>query len=287
MLQQKNKTMRKLQKMMFITAIAVTLIITACNKSDEKIDVNTETSDAKTDALAESVFDEVQEIAEQAYDIKYLGMKDTEADYSDHFGDCVTITLDTTVMPRVMTIDFGEVNCLCRDGKYRRGQIIVTFNGRYFQPGTVITHGFNNFYINDNHIEGLKTLTNNGFNDAGFLWFSIVVDGQITLIENGNVIDWSAIKTKTWIEGEGTSRRIDDVYLIEGSATSSNSNGSGFTRLITNPLRRELSCRWIVSGSVEITPANRPIRVLDYGDGNCDSLATVTVNGETIIIVLR
>ena len=277
-----NTTLKRL----LYPTMAIGILFASCNKS-ENTSSTKETTEASTDVLAETTFDEVQEIADQAYDLKYPGLKDIEARYNDHFGDCVTVTLDTTVMSRVMTIDFGEVNCLCRDGKYRRGQIIVTFNGRYFQPGTVITHGFNDFYVNDNHVEGLKTLTNNGHNDAGFMWFSIIVDGQITLIENGNVINWSADKTKTWIEGNGTPRRNDDVYLIEGSGTSSNSNGSGFTRLITNPLRRELSCRWIVSGTVEITPVNRPIRVLDYGDGSCDSLATVTVNGETITIILR
>jgi outer membrane murein-binding lipoprotein Lpp len=279
--------MKNLKKMMFATAIVAGLVFVGCNKSDEKNDTNIETSDARNDALAESVFDEVQEIADQAYAFKVVSFKSTAGDYDDHLSSCVTITLDTTVMPRILTIDFGEENCLCRDGKYRRGQIIVTFNGRYLQPGTVITHNFNNFYMNDNHIEGLKTLTNNGFNDAGFMWFSIVVNGQITLIENGNIISWSANKTKTWIEGGTTPRLRDDVYLLEGNATSSNSNGSGFTRIITTPLRRELSCRWFVSGTVEITPNNRPVRLLDYGDGNCDNLATVTINGETFNIILR
>lgn len=272
---------------MFATAIVAGLVFSGCNKSDEKNNTNIETSDADTDALAESVFDEVQEIADQAYTFKVVALKSAEGDFNDHLSACATITLDTTVLPRILTIDFGEENCLCRDGKYRRGQIIVTFNGRYFQPGTVITHSFNNFYVNDNHIEGLKTLTNHGYNDAGFLWFSIVVNGQITRIENGNVITWSANKTKTWIEGDTTPRFWDDVYLLEGNASSSNSNGSGFTRVITNPLRREMSCRWFVSGTVEITPNNRPVRLLDYGDGVCDNQATVTVNGETFNIILR
>ncbi|NOU47052.1 MAG: hypothetical protein HOO86_08325 [Bacteroidales bacterium] len=279
--------MNNLKKMMFATAIVAGLVFTGCNKSDEKNSTNIETPDADTDAMAESVFDEVQEIADQAYTFKVVALKSAEGDFNDHLSACVTITLDTTVMPRILTIDFGEENCLCRDGKYRRGQIIVTFNGRYFQPGTVITHSFNNFYVNDNHIEGLKTLTNNGYNDAGFLWFSIVVNGQITRIENGNVITWSANKTKTWIEGDLTPRFWDDVYLLEGNASSSNSNGSGFTRIITNPLRREMSCRWFVSGTVEITPNNRPVRLLDYGEGVCDNQATVTVNGETFNIILR
>jgi hypothetical protein len=280
-----NTTLKRL----LYPTMAIGILFASCNKS-ENTSSTKETTEASTDVLAETTFDEVQEMADLAYEMKTTVLKSINDDdnFGDHFGDCATISLDTTVMPRVLTIDFGTENCLCRDGKYRRGQIIVTFNGRYFMPGTVITHGFNDYYVNDNHVEGLKTLTNEGFNEDGFIWFSIVVNGQITLAENGNKITWSANKSRTWIEGMDTPRRHrDDVFLITGSATASNSNGSGFTRLITNPLRRELSCRWFVSGTIEITPVNRPFRVLDFGDGNCDSLATVTVNGETYTIILR
>lgn len=281
--------MKKTVKRLVYPAMVIALLFGSCNKSDQT-DNQKETTEATSDVLAETTFDEVQEMADLAYEMKTTVFKSVTSDenFGDHFGDCATITLDTTVMPRILTIDFGSENCLCRDGKYRRGQIIVTFNGRYFMPGTVITHGFNAYYVNDNHVEGLKTLTNEGINDNGFIWFSIVVNGQITLAENGNIIVWNANKTRTWIEGMDTPRRHrDDVFLIEGSASASNSNGSGFSRLITNPLRRELSCRWFVSGTIEITPVDRPVRILDFGDGNCDSLATVTVNGETFTIVLR
>jgi hypothetical protein len=50
----------------------------------------------------------------------------------------------------------------------------------------------------------------------------------------------------------------DDSYLVTGSGTALNSNGKSATMNITNPLRKELSCHWIVSGTVEITPQNRP-----------------------------
>jgi hypothetical protein len=75
--------------------------------------------------------------------------------------------------------------------------------------------------------------------------------------------------------------------LIEGVSSSSNSNGRSVTRVITNPLRRELSCHHFVSGTVEITPSERPQRILDYGDGTCDNIATITIGDRTITIRLR
>jgi len=257
----------------------------ACNKTETVSNDETETVETKSEAFAEAVFDEIQEISDQAWQRGASGLKAGFEDGS-RLGDCVTITIDTISVPRVMTIDFGEVNCLCDDGKYRRGQIIVTFTGRFRRPGAIITHTFQNFYVNDNHVQGTKIKTNLGFNADGFMQFRNVVAGSITMISNGNVISWNSDRTRTWIEGFQTPRWMDDVYLIEGTSSVSSTNGRSVSRLITNPLRRELSCRHFVSGTVQITPAEAPQRILDYGDGTCDNIATVTIGDRIITITL-
>jgi hypothetical protein len=257
----------------------------ACNKTDSAINNDRETVETTDEALTEAIFDELQEISDQAWQRGTSCLKSTSEDGS-RLGDCVTITIDTLSVPRVMTIDFGEANCLCDDGKYRRGQIIVTFTGRFRRPGSVITHTFQNFYVNDNQVQGTKIKTNLGFNADGFLQFRNEENGSITMISNGNVITWNSVKTRTWIEGFQTPRWMDDVYLIEGSSEVSSTNGRSVSRLITNPLRRELSCRYFVSGTVQITPAEAPQRILDYGDGTCDNIATVTIGDRIITITL-
>jgi hypothetical protein len=51
------------------------------------------------------------------------------------------------------------------------------------------------------------------------------------------------------------------------------------------PLLKKMSCRWIVSGTIEMQ-AGENLVILDYGDGECDNIATITVNGETTEITL-
>ena len=41
---------------------------------------------------------------------------------------------------------------------------------------------------------------------------------------------------------------------------------------------------WLVSGSLEVRPENRPIRFVDYGSGNCDGQITVVIDGETYVL---
>lgn len=259
------------------------LIVSACKK--ETAELRSDNKLANDDATAEAIFDEVSEISDLAFRLGSNGAKKSSDDGS-RLGNCATITIDTTVMPHVMTIDFGEENCLGGDGKWRRGQIIVTFTGPYHQPGTVITHGFSEYYVNDNHVEGLKTMTNLGPNADGHPEYQTVVDGTVTLNNNQGVISWQADRLRNWIEGYDTNVWYDNVFLITGSGSHSHSNGGGFVRTILVPLRKELSCHHFVSGIVETVPENRPTRTLDYGDGTCDNIATVTIGDNTFIIRL-
>jgi hypothetical protein len=266
-----------------LALMILSIVLFSCQKTD---DIRTEdNSVAKEDTYAENLFESVSDIADEAYDMKTGNLKSTEINRI-FLSECATVTLDTTVMPRVLTVDFGEENCLCNDGKYRRGQIIITFNGRYRQPGTVITHGFNNFYVDDNQVDGTKVVTNMGLNTSNNIYFTIEVVGVINLAGNGGTISWNSSREREWIQGFETGNRWDDIYLITGEASGIRPNGSTWTREIINPLRIELACRFIVSGTVEIVPENRPARILDFGSGDCDNVATVIVNGVTYTIYL-
>jgi hypothetical protein len=55
-------------------------------------------------------------------------------------------------------------------------------------------------------------------------------------------------------------------------------NGDTVQANIQTPLLKAVDCQWIKQGSILITPSNKPVRLLDYGNGNCDNQATITVN---------
>ncbi len=275
-------------KFFAVLFIGLAVAFTSCNKQQDDTTPATDntTSYSKDDALAENVYNNVSNIANEAYDYASHGyMKSTEGWI--YLGDCATVTLDTTVSPRVLTIDFGEENCLCNDLKYRRGKIIVTFTGRYRHPGTVITITFEDYYVNDNNVDGTKVITNMGLNDDGNLYYNISVTGVIHLSLDRGTLSWNSTRVREWIEGADTRKLRDDVYLITGSATGIRANGKTWETEIINPLRKELSCRFIVSGTVEITPEGLSTRVLDYGDGDCDNIATVVIDGVTYTIFLH
>ncbi len=277
--------MRKLSLILGLTGLlGILIMFPSCHKNNTNPE--TDFSAVKDDAFAENTFDNVTGVTDEAYNMSSSNNKSTEG--TVFLSDCATVTLDTTVFPRVLTIDFGDTNCLCNDGRYRRGIILVSFTGRYYHQGTIITTTFDEYYVNDNQIEGTKTVTNMGFNDLGNMYWNIVVNGVITLTGDGGTITWNSQRGREWIEGIVTPfNRWDDIYLITGTATGVRANGLSWTRTITNPLRIKLACRFIVSGTVNIQPEGRPLRVLDFGDGACDNVATITINGTTYTIYLR
>ena len=99
---------------------------------------------------------------------------------------------------------------------------------------------------------------------------------------------WNSQRTRTMIAGFNTPLYwLDDVYLVSGGANGTNNAGVSRTWQITTPLRRALNCHWFESGIVVITPANKPVRTVDFGNGNCDNEATVTINGHSWTITLQ
>jgi hypothetical protein len=272
-------------RLIFPTVILIALVNSGCNKENKEASLDEEVTTVQDNTTAEKIFGDVSDIADEAHDSKSITKSGSDED--GFIGNCATITFDTLEFPKTITIDFGDTNCLCPDGRYRRGKILVSFTGPYREEGTVITHTFDNYFVNDNQVLGSKIVTNEGYNENDHLYFTIDIDGQIIKANGGGTITWVSNRIREWIEGEETYDRFDDVYLITGEGSGTTASGYSFTEIITQPLRRELSCKFFVSGTFEFTPENKPVRILDYGDGTCDNIATVTVNGKTHTIYLH
>lgn len=278
---------KNLFKYLMVVA-TVGVLFTACKKEkDEPVDKDT--SGAADNALAEGSFNDASNISDQAAAgnlTSYLSANNG-SDERGILSSCATITHDTTTNPRTIVVNFGTTNCLCGDGRYRRGIVNVSYSGHYRDSASTHTITFTNYYVNDNQVTGSHSVTNNGHNNNGHLSFTIAVTGTIIKANNGGVISWTSNRVRVWSEGESTAIWSDDVYLITGSASGSHSNGNSFTANITSALKIKLNCHNIVSGGLDLTPSGKPTRSIDWGNGTCDNQATVTINGQVYNITLN
>jgi len=281
-----------MKKKLFILSFLVAgLILFACKKdnSTTSIDQVTEnelTATSQNEAFAQMAFEGIDQIADEAYAVLTNTLKSGQNNASSLLGPCATKTLDTLALPHVLTINFGNVNCLCNDGKYRRGLIIISFTGHYRDSAAVHNTTLSDFYVNDNHIMGNRSRLNNGRNAAGHFTVSTVINSSIAFYLSGDTLVWNTSQTKEWLHGYWSPNFIDDAYLITGSSNGLKPNGISYTKTILTPLKRVYSCNYFVSGSVQLIQSNRPTRIIDYGNGQCNPWATLTVNGVTHTIHL-
>lgn len=239
---------------------------------------------AMEEAVATALFDDIFDQAEMGENALFLKSAETETPNA-----CPTLTISPIGpnFPKTITIDFGSVGCEDEHGNVRKGKIIVIIYGRHFQNGAVKTVSFENFYVNGFKIEGTKTITNMGRKENQNMYWEIVVDASVITSPEGITFRWESTREREWIGGEGTPFFLgDDEFEITGNTTGVNKFQKEFSVTILTPLNIIRNCRFIRKGSVLVQVEGRPDAVLDYGDGRCDNIATITVNDVTKTIRL-
>ncbi|HSV75811.1 MAG TPA: hypothetical protein VLH37_02155 [Bacteroidales bacterium] len=190
----------------------------------------------------------------------------------------VTVTPEVG-FPKTITITFTDWKVGERPAKNGVIQIVIT--GPMHRAGTSRTITFQNFTIGGNLMEGTKTITN-----VDGITVTITLRGGKITFQDGTFITREVSRTRKWIAGILTPRFIwDDEFQIEGTVSGVNRRGEQYSVVITKPLIRRMACLWLVEGTVTIRRGDRSL-VLDYGNGTCDDLATITANGETREITL-
>lgn len=271
----------KRQKLTFgIIALALFgLVLTSCNESDTiQEDLITEEIDlkaAETEAVIDKVSDESSAIIEEAYLMEEFPI--TKSNVTDRYlPDCVTITVVIVQNMKTVTLDFGE-GCELRNGNFVSGKIIMTYERDPEAASKMITYSFEGFYFNRKNVEGggsiLRERSNENSNPQSTKTFDVTVTWP-----DGLFASKVGVKVREMIEGQNTSAWGDNVFLITGNWTFTRRNGNVLSAKIIKELRRELACKFLVSGTIELSK-NLDTAILDYGDGECDDLATVSING--------
>jgi len=285
----------KRKNLLYVLSIVLLAMITmiSCekNKSIETLDLATAEDDAIMDMAYDDVFSEVDAVM-NTMDMVGYAIPAIKSGL-EAFETCKVITVEQSegsFWPRIITIDYGEG---CTQGKRtRKGKIIITVSGPMWLEGSMRVVTFDEFFVNDHKIEGIRTVTNEGRHMEGQyegkIYVSVVLDSGKVITPDNTVITKQVNRTRTFIEGEESKWDTrDDIWFIEGLAHGVNRNGYTYTREITSPLWKEIGCRFITQGSVLISVEGRPDAILDYGDGECDPVVTVTVGDEVRTINLR
>lgn len=269
-----------------LVVLALVFGFSSCQKDDtmqQKIEI------AEDEAIADSYFGQALGEIDDLGDMAVLFESDpgeitaktagTPPVAPPTTGSRVVVVTPEVGFPKTITITF--TNWQVGDRPAKNGVIQIVITGPMHRAGTSRTVTFRNFTIGGNMIEGTKTITN-----VDDVTVTITLTGGKITFEDGTFITREVNRTRKWILGMLTPRFIwDDEFEITGTVSGVNRKGEQYSVVITKPVVRRMACLWLVEGTITVQAGERSL-VLDFGNGTCDDIATITANGETREITL-
>lgn len=103
----------------------------------------------------------------------------------------------------------------------------------------------------------------------------------LTLLVVGIAITFTACsKKETNVVGSDSNpletkltKEVADIVVIKGEGK--------YEKIITKPLVKTDDCKYIVEGTIEYLLDGKTVAIVDFGNGECDDIATKTVDGKT------
>lgn len=271
-----------------LSVIALMAVI-SCNKEESPEIVQEQESfdvaELKASDETELISEEIVSIGEDIYSSDEISETSKSFYRSDYLPDCVIITTVVTETSKEKTIDFGE-GCELPNGNVLGGIVYLSYLKDMEMATKTLSISLENFTFNGVAVEGSASVERMRSNENGNPQADAVGSFNAEW-PDGDTASFTGNRTREWIEGYGSGFWGDNVFLISGSKTYTGKMGNVFMKETITPLRREWSCRFIVSGVLEIS-RNENTASLDFGDGSCDAFGTLTYpDGRTEEIFLR
>jgi hypothetical protein len=283
----------KTKILVFVTFLTLVFFASCNNESVDETAVSSKiiSDEVVADVEIDATVDDVSSIAEDQFLVQQSLIGKTSAPVKSMLPACATVTTTLTNDIFTKTIDFGTAGCTLPNGNSVKGKIIIRFSKNFLTPSRTISYTLEGFYHNGKLTEGNKTISHELKSTTLLTTLHPVtthsIDMKITFAD-GKVYTRTGTRVREMVEGfETFGNWEDNVFNVWGNHSTIFPNGSTHTSTIKTPLVIKMSCKmpFPVSGAVE-NVKNDSKATLDYGNGDCDKLATVTINGVAKEIIL-
>ncbi len=195
------------------------------------------------------------------------------------------MVVERNVLTHTVTITF--TNCDYK-GAVRNGVVKIKHSlaiGVNSPRAFNLTVTFENYTMDGVALEGTINTTFGGTYSQPEI--HVVATGMKATFTDDKVLTWSSDKTFTIEEGFAKPT-VPNVVVMSGTASGVNRAGVAFNSTYTN-VKLNRACedsKYPVSGTVTIE-SDKGTTVIDYGNGECDNIVSITNNGVTIEITLE
>ena len=197
------------------------------------------------------------------------------------------VSIDTTGSgyPILITIEYGD-STVTKKGRVLSGTVTIEISAKKGTDGCTRTISYIGCSIDSIGIEGTSIQTFNNDTTSGR---KMTISSDITFtLADGTILNRVENTVREWLQGIDTQLdRDDNMIQVTGSIQVESSTGDNYVRLIIEPLIELGDCRHPVKGIVQYSQNETLMAELNFGDGTCDNLATLTTGGETIEIELQ
>lgn len=272
-------------------ALASLSMVVSCTEED-KLTVQ-DSSDITEEALTDAYFQDLGDMAGVAIEApnenEYSGGRSassyTITIQDERFkcdGVVVTLTPDpssTLIFPKgSITVDFGSEGCSDLRGNVRKGKAIFTYNGWRFMPGSTVVVTTEDYHINGVKLEGTYTLTNVQTSTSNAPHFRGQLENGKATFEDGSVAERKSDVTWEWVRAANP---VNDQLIIDKRSNSSGKTRAGRTYEVTlsKSLKYKRACGLPIEGTKHFLFDGEKEITIDYGNGECDRIITITVGG--------
>lgn len=266
----------------FFTAAAIAAFLSACDLKDvediSKIS-DDDIAEIESESVADSYFEDADDIVKGVME-DIDGTSGGRVANDDERLQCATVTFseESNDSTGSVIIDFSDNAAgQCEDprGNVRKGKIHIEYSdGPAGEIGFTTIASFEDYYINDIKLEGTRTVKRVAASTLVGIRHEITLeDGKATWPDN-TFATREAELTGEWMVGQ-------EKYMIDGTASGTNTRGKDFVVEITKTLEYRLSCALVgihvpAAGTKRYTTVDGPTLTIDFGNGECDRVATVT-----------
>lgn len=291
-----------MKKLSFILLVGLAMSLFSCDNHDDVEEIKPEeqvvlNNDIETVITTEEASESVMEVADYEVDLfSFMESEYTEPTTStkqgtyNYYGNFArewqrykgekmpNISIgfgEDGRFPMTITIEYDSIELYNTD-KIIDGVIKIVMTAAPWTNGAVreITM---DLVIDSVEINGTKRIEFTGERGVSKKW-EITSDITFTY-PDGTELSRVAERTREWIAGVDTKWDLtDDKIQITGKVTCVDTEQNEYTKQIDeeNPLIRIGTCRLIVQGTVIYSQNGEEFAKFDYGDGECDNIATYT-----------
>jgi len=272
--------MKQLKSLFLLAGLltASAMFIISCDDNGSETGFQNE-ADVQNEVAAEAFFEDVDDFSNSVANLpdnllsgRYAGIDDRICDEAE-----VEWLREDSSNPDTVAIDFGSVGCTDPKGNVRKGKMNLIYTG---DRKTGLTVVFVDFYLNAVKLEGTRTVSRVGTNPATFTF--TLTGGKVTW-PDGTFATRESSGTRVFVRSL-LNPSLDSMILKSGSSASGVSRkGNAYSMTVTQDILFKRACMEAkifvpVSGVKTINVGTKVVTV-DFGDGTCDKLATVTING--------